>query len=427
MEKRIIKAIIAERQREISEVELVERPIYFEAQACYVLVGIRRAGKSYQMYQDIQCQIKSGKATLEDCLYINFEDERISSIKASELGLLLECYAEMYDNRKPLIYLDEIQNIEGWEKFARRLADSKYRVFITGSNAKMLSRDIATTLGGRYIIREVFPFSFKEYLIYHNIELKKNWEYDPKLRLEVIKLFDTYFHFGGFAEAFPLMDKREWINSLYQKILLGDIIARNEIRNGNAIRLLAKKLAESVMQPTTQTRLLNIIKSSGSTISRNTLTDYLTYMNEVYLIFNIPNFTDSTAERFSSCKRYYYDNGLLNNFLFDAETKLLENIVAISLIEKYRKEEDDGVFFYNKNVEVDFYIPDEEMAIQVSYSIDDPLTREREVKALLKLSEAFPIQKAFIITRDEEQTLTASNLKIEVLPVWKWLLRGEEF
>lgn len=422
MEKRILKAIIAERQQEIGKIQLVERPIYFEEQANYVLVGIRRAGKSYQMYQDIQNIVRSGKATLEDCLYINFEDERISSIEASELGLLLECYAEMYDNRKPLVYLDEIQNIEGWEKFARRLADSKYRVFITGSNAKMLSRDIATTLGGRYIIREVFPFSFAEYLTFHQIHLKTNWEFDPEQRLEVIKLFNTYFYFGGFAETFSLTDKREWINSLYQKILLGDIIARNEIRNSGAIRLLAKKLAESVMQPTTQTRLLHIVKSSGSGISRNTLADYLTYMNDVYLTFNIPNFTDSVAERMSSCKRYFYDNGLLSNFLINAETKLLENIVAVNLIERYGKEE-DRVFFYNKGIEVDFYIPDEEMAIQVSYSIDDPITREREVRALYKMSEVFGLKKTFIITWDEERIISRNELNIEVVPVWKWLLR----
>lgn len=422
MEKRIIKAIISERQHEISMIQLVERPIYFEDQANYVLVGIRRAGKSYQMYQDIQNLVRSGKATLEDCLYINFEDERISSIDASELGLLLECYAEMYDNRKPLIYLDEIQNIEGWEKFARRLADSKYRVFITGSNARMLSRDIATTLGGRYIIREVFPFSFAEYLTFHQVHLKTNWEFDPVQRLAIIKSFNTYFHFGGFAETFPLTDKREWINSLYQKILLGDIIARNEIRNGAAIRLLAKKLAESVMQPTTQTRLLHIVKSSGSNISRNTLADYLNYMNDVYLTFNIPNFTDSVAERMSSCKRYFYDNGLLSNFLINAETKLLENIVAINLIEHYGKEE-DKVFFYNKGVEVDFYIPDEEMALQVSYSVDDSITREREVRALYQMSQVFSIKNAFIITWDEESTISHDGLDIEVIPVWKWLLR----
>ena len=147
MEKRIIKAIIAERQKEIREIQLIERPIQFEENMNYVLVGIRRAGKSYQMYQDIQNRIKTGKSEIEDCLYINFEDERIALLEVSELGLLLECYSEMFGNRKPLIYLDEIQNIVGWEKFARRLADSKYRVFITGSNASMLSRDIATTLG----------------------------------------------------------------------------------------------------------------------------------------------------------------------------------------------------------------------------------------------------------------------------------------
>lgn len=423
MEKRIIKSLIVEKQQEIARLELVRRPIVFEENACYVLVGVRRAGKSYQMYQDIQRQVQSGRATIEDCLYINFEDERIASIEASELGLLLECYAEMYGARKPLVYLDEIHNITGWEKFARRLADSKYRVFITGSNARMLSKDIATTLGGRYIVREVFPFTFAEYLTYYGLELKKNWEYDPELRLQIVRMFDTYFHFGGFAEAFRLNDKREWINSLYQKILLGDIIARNEIRNGNAIRLLARKLAESVMQPTTQTRLLHIVKSSGSNISRNTLSDYLQYMDDAYLTFGLPNFTDSVAERTYNRKRYYYDNGLLNNFLFSGESKLLENVVAIDLVERYRKEEEDSIFFYNKNVEVDFYVPDEALAVQASYSIDDPMTCEREVRALRKLAEIFPVRRAVIVTYDEERTIAEEGLAIEAMPAWKWLLR----
>ncbi|MDR0894564.1 MAG: ATP-binding protein [Prevotellaceae bacterium] len=426
MDKRVIKAVIAAHQQAIGRVQLVERPIGFEEEANYVLVGIRRAGKSYQMFQDIQHRIKSGKVVLEDCLYINFEDERIASIEANELGMILDCYAEMYDNRKPQIYLDEIQNIIGWEKFARRLADAKYRVLITGSNASMLSRDIATTLGGRYIVREVFPFSFHEFLTYHQVDPKDNWEYLPDKRLQVIKLFDSYFHNGGFAETFPLANKREWLNSLYRKILLGDIIARYDIRNANAIRLLARKLAESVMQPSTQARLLNIIKASSTGISRNTLADYLTYMNDVYLTFSISNYTDSLAERSSICKRYYYDNGLLANFLIDAETKLLENVVAIDLLRRYGSGESDGLFYYNKGVEVDFYIPDKRMALQVSYSIDDPLTREREVKALSRLAEVFSLDKVAIVTRDEEDTLIENGLRIEVVPVWKWLLRESD-
>ena len=354
MKKEIIKLLIAEKQQEIERIELQQRAIEFDDNASYVIVGIRRAGKSYQMFQDIKRKIEAGKIKIEDCLYINFEDERVADMQASDLGLLLECYAEMYDNPRPLIYLDEIQNIEGWEKFARRIADSKYRVIITGSNARMLSHDIATTLGGRYIVREVFPFSFAEYLTWNDVAIDKNWEYNPDTRTKVAKLMETYLHFGGFAECFGMVNKREWVNSLYQKILLGDIVARNNIRNGNAIRLLAKKLAECVMQPTTQTRLLHIVKSSGNAVGRNTIADFLGYMNDAYLTFDIANYIDSLAERASNCKRYYFDNALLNNFLVEAEPQLLENIVAIDLVKRYRESESDGVYFYNKGIEVDF-------------------------------------------------------------------------
>lgn len=422
MEKRIIKSIILEKQKEISQLQLQERLIEFDDRASYVLVGIRRAGKSYQMFQDIKRRVSSGKNKIEDCLYINFEDERISSIAAHELGLIIECYNELFENKYPLIYLDEIQNIEGWEKFARRLVDSHYRVIITGSNAKMLSRDIATTLGGRYIIREIFPFSFDEYLEWNNIKPNKNWEFDTECKIAIKKNFDTYFHFGGFAETFSLTNKREWINSLYLKILLGDIVTRNGIRNGNAIRLLAKKLAESIMQPTTQTRLYNILKSIGNNISRNTISEYLSYMSDAYLIFDVTNFTESFSERATNCKRYYFDNGLLNNFLFDNDAKLLENIVAIELIKRYRQSQNDAVFFYNKGVEVDFFVPDAGLAIQVAYSIEDSLTENREVRALKKISQTFDVSDALIITFDEEKIIEYDGFTVNVVPVWKWLL-----
>jgi Predicted ATPase (AAA+ superfamily) len=269
-----------------------------------------------------------------------------------------------------LIYLDEIQNIEGWEKFARRLADSKYRVFVTGSNAKMLSKDIYTTLGGRFIAKEVYPFTFSEYLTYHNIILDKNWEYNH-MRAMVVRYFNNYFYFGSFAESFPLKEKREWLNSLYQKILLGDIIARNYIRNDRAIRVLVKKLAESVMQPTSLSRIKNIVDSSGDSISRNTLVAFLQQISDAFLIFGISNFTDNISNRETYKKRYFFDNGLLNNLLFDPKTKLLENIVAIELKKRYG----DGLYYYNRSVEVDFFIPDTNRAIQVSYSIANEVTK----------------------------------------------------
>jgi len=416
MNKEIIKRLIVEKQAEIASIELIKRPVELEPKANYVFIGLRRAGKSYQMYQHIQNLIQSKHISMEEILYINFEDERITSIKAEDLGLLLDAYKEMFDF-KPLIFLDEIQNIKGWEKFARRLADSKYRVFVTGSNAQMLSKEIYTTLGGRFIAREIFPFSFPEYLTWHRVILDKNWEYTDT-RTQVIKLFRNYFYFGGFAESFEINDKRNWLNSLYQKILLGDIISRNEIRNENAIRVLVKKLAESVMQPSSLSRLKNVVDATGNTISRNTITDYIQFLSDAYLVFGISNFSDKLSEKETFKKRYFFDNGLLNNFLFDPETKLLENIVAINL----KKKHGNNLFFYNKNVEVDFFIPKERRAIQVSYSITDDSTRHREVAALLKLSEFYQLDKLEIVTFNEESTLQENSTIIQIIPAWKWLL-----
>lgn len=343
------------------------------------------------MYQDAQNMIKSPGLTQENILYINFEDERLSDISSDGLGEILDAYFELYPEKKPLIYLDEIQVVYGWEKFARRLADSKYRVMITGSNAKMLSSEIATTLGGRYIPKEVFPFSFREYLEYKGIELDRNWIYDQGACSQISNTFDHYFTNGGLAESFNLEDKREYLNSLCQKILLGDIVERNKVRNARAFRLLTRKLADSVMQPSSLSRLKHIIDSSGDSISLPILKDYLEYLEESYLFFSIPNMSSSISEQSTIRKRYIVDNGLLNLFLFSGETKLLENIVACKLIRKYRNTpEETQVYYYNKNVEIDFCIPSAKMAIQVSYSLGDDATYRRETGALEKFLNVYP-------------------------------------
>lgn len=343
------------------------------------------------MYQDAQNMMKSPGLTQENMLYINFEDERLSDISSDSLGEILDAYFELYPEKKPLIYLDEIQVVYGWEKFARRLADSKYRVMITGSNAKMLSSEIATTLGGRYIPKEVFPFSFREYLEYKGIELDRNWIYDQGACSQISNTFDHYFTNGGLAESFNLEDKREYLNSLCQKILLGDIVERNKVRNARAFRLLTRKLADSVMQPSSLSRLKHIIDSSGDSISLPILKDYLEYLEESYLFFSIPNMSSSISEQSTIRKRYIVDNGLLNLFLFSGETKLLENIVACKLIRKYRNTpEETQVYYYNKNVEIDFCIPSAKMAIQVSYSLGDDATYRRETGALEKFLNVYP-------------------------------------
>lgn len=424
MDKQVVKTVIGEKQQQLSATKLLQRDGHFDDHSCYVLIGIRRAGKSYTLYQDMLARIESGIAKVEDFLYVNFEDERMASIRADELGMLIDSYREMYDQTRPLIYLDEIQNVTGWEKFARRLAEEKYRVMITGSNAKMLSREITSTLGGSYVQRNIYPFSFEEFLNYCGVSRDKNWEYQPETRLAVVRHFNEYFYNGGFAESFDKTDKREWLTSLYQKILMGDIVERNKVRNPRIFRLLARKLAESVMQPMTLKRLGNVIKSSGDNISTSVLKDYLEYMEDAYLIFSVPNLVSPLTEQQTIVKRYFADNGILNLFLTGGETKLLENIVAIHLNTLYHNTpEETRLFYYNKGVEVDFCIPEINTAIQVSYKIDDIDTYEREVRGLAKFLKAFKQYHGLIVTWDTERQINEDGLSIDVVPVWKWLLK----
>ena len=407
MEKDIIKQIILNQQEFISQVKLLPRKISIEENGNYVFVGIRRAGKTYMLYQHILQLLKDGHSK-QEILFINFEDERITDIKKEELHLIVECYKEMFAF-EPIIFLDEIQNVEGWEHFARRLADEKRRVF-------MLSREIASTLGGRYLMQEIYPFSFTEYLEYNHITLDTHWHLAP-IRTDVVRLFEGYFYNGGLPESFSYTDKRAWLTSLYQKILYSDIVIRNNVRNEQSLRLLVRKLADSVLQPTAIKRLQNILQGDGSKVTRETISSYLGYLHDAYLIFSLCNFNDSIPQREGTKKHYFYDNGILNLFLFQPETKLLENIVAIHLYKQYG----EALFYYNKNVEVDFVVPDAGLAIQVSYSLRDEQTRNREVNALVSLSRFMNISTALIISKDQEETIEQDGISIKVIPVWKWL------
>lgn len=418
MDKNTIKGIISAQQEFISNVELTVRPCEIEPTVNYVLVGLRRAGKTFMLYQYIQRLLSEGHRR-DEILFINFEDERINDIRKDELHQIIEAYHEMYDC-EPIIFLDEIQNIDGWEHFARRLADEKRRVFVTGSNAHMLSREIASTLGGRFLIKEVFPFSLAEYIAWKGISLDRNWMFGSR-KADVIRSFGEYLTGGGIAETFSLLDKRGWLTSLYQKILYSDVVVRNRVRNGDSLSLLVKKLADSVLQPTSIKRLQNIITGSGQKVARDTISSFLHYLNDAYITFSIPNFTDSIVERESNRKYYFYDNGILNLFLYQGEPKLLENVVAIALFKKYGA----GLYFYNRNIEVDFVVPDESLAIQVCYKMAGDQTMEREVAALVALNKYKPMATNLIITLDEERTFQTKGVDITMIPAWQWLLMTE--
>ena len=420
IEKETIKEILLENRKEIESQQVVHRNIEKEDFANYVLIGVRRAGKSFMLYQQIQDNLKKG-ITWDSMLYINFEDERLIGMTAQELNLILEVHG-MMSAQRPILFLDEIQNIEGWDKFARRLADNKYRVYITGSNAKMLSSDVATTLGGRYITKHILPYSFSEYLSANNIPYDDMNIATTSGRADVQRYFAEYFRFGGFPEGAQLASKRDYLNSVYQKIYIGDIATRNKIDNLFSLRILFRKMAESVKQPTSFTRLSNIIASTGAKLGKATIINYIEYSKDAFLIYPIKNIADNLTHRETNPKYYFVDNGIISILALDIDTSLLENMVAMELIRRYGI--DERVFFYNRNIEVDFYIPDAALAIQVSYNphkTDE--TWQRESTALIKFTKVLDCQRLLILSYDTEETVEVNGKTIEVMPVWKWLIQ----
>lgn len=416
MTKDLIKLLIVEYQQFVTNIEFFHRDIDLMEGQNYVFVGLRHAGKSYLMYQCINELIANGVPE-EEILYFNFEDDRIDTLDISDLELIKTCYEEMYDHR-PIFFLDEIQIVDGWEKFARRLADQKYHVYITGSNAKMLSSEIATTLGGRYMIHDVYPYSFAEFLSVHQIDVKAK-NYDIKNRKQIVRLADEYFRNGGLPETVKMQNIRAWMSSLFNKIFFGDLVARHSIRNDYSLRVLIRKLAESVKQPLSYSRMANIVSSSGKKLSTDATIDYIQYMIEAWLLLPFENICGKLQDKEMNKKYYFIDNGVLSLFLIDPSTSLLENIVAVSLRRKYAN---DCYFFNSAKAEVDFYVPDEKLAVQVSYSISDVDTKKREVDGLLALSNYQEVEKMVIVTKDEEMSIEERGKHIDVIPLWRWLL-----
>ncbi|MDD6025276.1 MAG: ATP-binding protein [bacterium] len=421
--KDLLKQILLDNRREIERYNIVHRDIVAEGFNCYVFVGVRRAGKSYVLYEKMQQLLREGHGW-EEMLYLSFEDERLEGFASEDFNAILECHIEMTGNDNPMLFFDEIHNIDGWEKFARRMADSKKTVWITGSNAKMLSKEIMTTLGGRYIPIEVYPFSFREYLRSRGIPYDEPTLMSTTGKSLFMREYAEYINWGGLPESVNLNVKRSYLSSVYQKIYLGDICARNNISNPNLLRLMIKKMAESVKQPLSYSRVTKILSSVGGKITIPTTSSYIEYCEDAWLLLRLHNINAAFAERETNSKYYFIDNGLLSLLLTDPTTTLLENIVAVSLFRKYGNSNDgERVFFYKQNVEVDFYIPDDELAIQVSYSIEESdMTEKREVEALKKLPKALSCKRRLIITYDEEKTIEDEYGVIEVIPCWKWLI-----
>lgn len=416
MNRDVLKQIIIDQKEMYLGNPLISRDYDLEENVNYCFVGIRRTGKSYMMYQQIHNLMNDGISSSQ-IVYVNFEDERLLEIGVDDLNTILELGIEFSGSKgKPYLFLDEIQNVDGWEKFVRRVADMKYRINITGSNSKMLSKEIASTLGGRFMIVNVFPYSFKEYLSTNHIENVRLDQIGTKKRADIVSQYEQYVTYGAFPELVDIKNKRPFLNNIYQTVYLHDIITRNKITNDFAVRLILKKIAESVTKALSFNRLTNIVKSAGISIGKQTVINYVGHMLDSYLIFSLQNY----ASKKTSPKYYFMDTGLLGLMLLDCRTAQLENLVAVELIRRYGFE---NVYFFENNIEVDFYVPSEHLAIQVSMQVlEDVDTLERETKAFVKLNQFIPDTKCLLVTNSEETKLNCDGIKIDVVPAWKWLL-----
>lgn len=420
MNLELLKSVVLEQHEIIRNTTIVERPYTFEEHGNYVVVGLRRAGKTTLLYKRVLDLIASG-VSWEQIIYINFEDERLAEFQMQDFNDILLLQSEMSD-QEGYFFLDEVQNIEGWERFARRIADAHKRVYITGSNARMISSEIEARLGGRYLTQYVTPYGLDEYLTACDVPHDENALLMTSVSGRIRAICDQYLQNGGLPESLLYQNKRGYITSVYQKVLLNDIIRRNKIRNDQAVRLMVKKIAETVCREVSYTKLQNTLSSIGTPISKNMLPQYIEYTEEAYLLTHLSNYYASFVERESYPKFYFTDNGILSLFLNNQDSALLENAVAVALLRRYTK---DGLFYMKSartGIDVDFYVPEDGLAIQVAWSIVGS-ARDREIDNLAKLARTESnARRLIIVTHEEEETIDIDGATIEVIPLYKFLL-----
>lgn len=415
MNHQVIKKVIFDQHQVIKDAVIVDRDIKLEKDVNYVLVGLRRAGKTTLLYKRVQDLIKEG-VEWNQIIYINFDDERLLGFNVGDFEDIL-LVAEELSNKKHYFYFDEIQNVDEWEKFAIRVSNQGYKVDITGSNAKMLSKEIEAKLGGRYISEEILPYSFEEFLRANSVNKDA---YSVKDLAKINSLLNDYYVNGGFPETLAFKNKREYVSSVYQKVLYNDIIVHNDVRNENGMKLMIKKIAESIKQDLSYTKIQNIITGIGYKISKDIIIDYCGYCKDAFLLFTIENFYASFLDKNSNPKYYFMDNGILNLFLNDKRSSLLENIVALHL---YRKHKESLYYLKGNKVDIDLYLSDTNTAIQVAYSINDGDAYNREVNNLIEFANSSDNKsKLLIITYEEEKTINLDGKTIEIVPLKKFLL-----
>jgi predicted AAA+ superfamily ATPase len=417
------KLIVTFQERSFGRIVPRDYDIPIDTKKIISLIGVRRSGKTYILFSLIE-KLRRVIDT-QSIIYINFEDDRLYPIGLQDLDQLLEGYYELYPKKrdeKVYLFLDEVQNIEGWERYIRRIDDTEnVQIFITGSSSKLLSSEIATSLRGRTITYEIFPFSFKEYLTYKEIEVNL---YSSKSISYIKNAFNSYLVDGGFADTFdetPDVQKRI-LKDYLDLIVYKDVVERYTIRNQSLLKHLIKYMFVNMGTLISVNKLYNDYKSQGYKIGKDTLLDYIGYLQEAYTLFTTPIFRNSVREEQRNPKKLYaIDNGFKKLFsisISDDYSKLYENVAFLHL-----RRMSSEVYYFKQNQEVDLYVSAEDTyLVNVSYNIKDPKTLQREINALIEGMDYLKLDTSYLVTGQREETLKVDGKVIEVMPMWKWLL-----
>ena len=432
--KEKIKKIVTE-WREFDIPRLYDRNFnysFLDAGEILSIIGARRTGKTYLCYQIINSL--RGSVPGDNIVYVNFEDERLYPLKGDELEVFLDVYFELFHvdmSKKVYLFLDEIQNLENWSKWARRITgqNKNIKLVLTGSSSKLFSKEIATELRGRTLTHTVYPLSFAEYAGARGAklhQLDKERILYSKDKISIKKLFNDYFRSGGFPAVIESSMPGELLKEYYKTMFYRDLIERYGIKN---IKLLEDYLTLVVDQFACLYSISSTAKKLeefGYSFSKNTLSNFSNYAQDIFLIFELKKFSYKVKEQLRLPKKVYaIDHALVNAVRFFATEnygRVLENIVFLEL-----KRRNGELYYYSGDRECDFIAGEKGrilQSIQVCKSIASPATKKREIDGILDAMNEYNLGKGLILTEDETDTIKTGGKTINVLPVWHWLLYG---
>ena len=430
--KELFKSLIALSQAELP-FERIEREIELPVQPELIITvpGVRRAGKSSLLMLAVNKLLTSG-IKRERILWVNFDDERLDGMSTEELDEVLQAYREMYPEielKDVYMFFDEIQNIDGWDLFVLRVFKSYCQhIYVTGSNAKLLSSEISTALRGWTLDYEMLPLSYQEFCRFKGIDALSYLESDKAKRYAAM---EEYIHGGGFPEVVLSSEKSMKLRLLqgyFNTMLFRDLAERHEIKNIEALRYFLKRVMHNLTKTTSINAIVNDMRSNGVSVSKDDLYNWADWAVEAYLFVRYPKYSRSLVKENQSLRKYYViDTGMRQAVLMpqsEDKGKLLENIVALELFR--RRGADRKMFYWQEGRECDFVVQHEdyvEELIQVTWDMADEDTRKREIEGIKEAAKGTKCDKLTIVTRERKETIEEDGFQIEVVGIEEWLSR----